>query len=303
MKRLTFALILLLLASPAWAMSTVYRHLEPETVVYQTLPSATQTQFTTNENIKLIKYGSGITLSSITANLSQINGTAFVSNPSVDLRPYVGFKGTWSDVGTAGVGFFGAAGTGETLGSDVSLNNSAISDGRTEANSVGSYFSSTSPTTFESTNAGNPAVGSYHIHVVAQAGGHRGFYGRHFDENGKLYQTTYDFKRVSGNINFTLSNAAVSSVYFSKNYTSGTVYLIGESCYGTAISGQNYSTGFGTMDTSGGEWYVDNLQIHQVLTPSGTGTKITSSVGGPQNWLTVGTTPNAATFNVQVSRQ
>ncbi|MHB8123117.1 MAG: hypothetical protein ACYDG4_13285 [Desulfuromonadaceae bacterium] len=126
MKKLFIALLVLLLAAPAFGAQTVHRRLEPETVAYQSLANAVQTQFTTNENIKAIKYTStGLTLASLTAYFSTVAGTTFVTGVSQDLRwlssscwstpPTL----TWSD-GTNTYSLTpGAAGTGETYGDNL----------------------------------------------------------------------------------------------------------------------------------------------------------------------------------------
>jgi hypothetical protein len=115
MKKLLAALILLLLASPALATQTVHRHLEPETVVYQGLPSAVQSQFATNENIKTIKYGAGIALTSVTGRLATVALGAFIDAPSVDLRAYRTFKATFTEGAHTAVALIGEPGTAESL--------------------------------------------------------------------------------------------------------------------------------------------------------------------------------------------
>ena len=279
MKRLTLCLIFLLLASPAWAMSTVYRHLEPETVVYQTLPSAAQTQFTTNENIKLIKYGSGITLSSITANLSQVNGTAFVSNPSVDLRPYVGFKGTWSDVSTHGVGFFAAAGTGETL----ATTGGPLNDGNLFTDSG---FAVPADWTAQ---AGWAVAGGF---AVSTTGTSNHIYQSFSRILGALYKESADLVTSTGGSPLFFYD----STLYSPSFTSLGTHIFYDTCTvaGAQANGLRSGSLAGTMD---------NRTSTQVLTPSATGTTITATPGGAQNWTTQGSTPNAATFTVVVTRQ
>ena len=117
MKKLILTLLsVLLLALPAQAAQTVHRHLEPETLAYNALSGAAQTQFDTNERMIAIKFRSGITLSSVTFYRSDVNGTAFITQPSVDLRAYLGFKLTFAD---DGIGWAKDAGTEETLGADL----------------------------------------------------------------------------------------------------------------------------------------------------------------------------------------
>ena len=55
------------------------------------------------------------TMLSFTCNLSLVNGTALISNPSRDLVPYVGYKITLNDGAQNLVGWIKMAGPGETL--------------------------------------------------------------------------------------------------------------------------------------------------------------------------------------------
>ena len=125
MKKLILTLLsVLLLALPVQAAQTVHRHLEPETLVYDALSGAAQTQFATNESIIAIKFRSGITLSSLTLNMST-TATGPITGSSVDLRPYS--STIWGSTALAatvsdGTNTFtltpGAAGTGETLSAE-----------------------------------------------------------------------------------------------------------------------------------------------------------------------------------------
>ena len=82
MKKLIIALLLLLISIPSWGAQTNYRHLDPETVAYNTLVNGVNPNWQTlNEAIKQIKYGSGITLTSVALNRSDVALTAFITNP------------------------------------------------------------------------------------------------------------------------------------------------------------------------------------------------------------------------------
>ena len=120
MKKFIFSILILLIALPCFGAQTIYTALEQETVAYQSLPSAAQTQFVTNENINAIKYGSGVVISGLTVGISSAGAYLFLSNPSVDLRWLKGFYLNLND----GAGknlkvLVGEAGTGETLGSNI----------------------------------------------------------------------------------------------------------------------------------------------------------------------------------------
>jgi hypothetical protein len=95
---------------------------EPETITYANLSgvSLTPTQeFSLNNNIKAIKSGSGVTLSSVGMNTSNVANYYFLSNPTTDPRPYTGFYASISDGSKTKKVLLGNLGTGETLGSSV----------------------------------------------------------------------------------------------------------------------------------------------------------------------------------------
>lgn len=121
MKRLFLIFLLLIIAVPCFGGQTLKRHLEPETVNYFSLPSSSGDQFTLNEQIKLIKYNGGSgTLSGLVANFSNATGFQFVTNPSVDLRKWIGYYITFtSSVGNTLKVKVSAAGTAETLGDEL----------------------------------------------------------------------------------------------------------------------------------------------------------------------------------------
>lgn len=121
MKRLFLIFLLLIIAVPCLAGQPLKRHLEPETVNYFSLPSSSGDQFTLNEQIKLIKYNNGsVTLSGLTANFSNTTSYQFVTNPSSDLRKWIGYYITFtSSAGNTLKVKVSAAGTGETLGNEL----------------------------------------------------------------------------------------------------------------------------------------------------------------------------------------
>jgi len=58
-------------------------------------------------------------LAGFTCNLSIVDGTAFITNPSTSLVPYIGRKITLNDGTQNLVGYIKAAGTGETFIGEV----------------------------------------------------------------------------------------------------------------------------------------------------------------------------------------
>jgi len=92
--------------------------LESETLAYANIPANAPTLsalHALDAQIKFIKYGSGVTISSVTGNISNVAGAYFLTNFSMDIRAYVGFYATLTDTAskTKKV-LLGAAGTGET---------------------------------------------------------------------------------------------------------------------------------------------------------------------------------------------
>lgn len=105
--------------------------LEPETLAYLAL-NATLTPdqiVALNANIRAVKYSTGVALTAVTCNLSLASGYYFLTNSSVDLRPYAlisGVQFSVSDGSNAAV-FSGTMtlGTGETLGTNLVTNPTA----------------------------------------------------------------------------------------------------------------------------------------------------------------------------------
>ncbi|MFA5340145.1 MAG: hypothetical protein WC332_00065 [Clostridia bacterium] len=121
MKKYLFSVFLSLVFSPCWALSPIIHPvLQTETAAYFRLPSPTGTQKDLNDTIKSLKYlGGSVTLLSLTNKLSLVNGTAFITNPSVDIRKYVGFKISETETTHTLVGWIKAAGTSEGLGDEL----------------------------------------------------------------------------------------------------------------------------------------------------------------------------------------
>lgn len=242
------------------------RPYEPETRAYMNQPSPGLTWQEADANIKAIKNDSGITLVAVTANLSQVDGSAFVSNPSVDLRPYVGFKSTWSD---AGVGWIKAAGTGETLGGE------RVSAGGTFAGWTFGVGWTTDGVTLNGDGSGNATLAYKNLTSSFAI--------------GQLTKAVVDITaRTSGSVGVRTNNVI---------HLSGLTTVATHTGYKTIIAVDNMGYAKSALFLGS----VDNISIQQVLTPSATGVTIASTKGGTQNWGTQGTTPNAATFDVTIT--
>ena len=253
-----------------------------ETVQYATLPGATTTHAylaALDANIRAIKYGSGISLSSLVARLSTVNGTAFGTPTVYDLRPYVmtaGWKFSWVDSkGKTAVAYGKARGTGETYTNLITGDNSTFA----------------SDTGWWTKNAGTGSVSITEgvARFVACQGGY-GLFKSGLTMTGALYKGT-----------FTVSGYSVGGVHF---YFRGikTVDKTANGAYSTyatarAVDNDNWieATVTTTLD-------IDDVTVVQVLTPSALGLTMTSTPGGTTfNWASVeaGFNPNSLmTLNI-----
>jgi hypothetical protein len=144
MKRiLLIVLSLLLLTSPVFAYKQIGYDdvikpsgsgIEAETAAYMSLPSPGLDVATANTYILAVKYGAGVTLSSVTFNTSNpATSPLFLSNPSVDLRWMKGFYVTISDGTNTLKVLVGTAGTGESYTDIIGGTNPALKNGNFSA--------------------------------------------------------------------------------------------------------------------------------------------------------------------------
>lgn len=232
--------------------------LENETISYLAISgvSLTDAQIVTlDTNIKAIKYGSGVTLSSLTANLSLVAAGAFITNPSVDLRPYIGFKHTLTAGGKTAVGWGKAAGTAETYDTELIVNGDCAS-----AEPPGVAWTLTD--------------GSITIH------------------DGEAYFVTTPInQRMSQNIAQT-NRALYKTVATCTVLTAGTWHIYHDSGSGAdlaSVATQSIYTGSATADvwtvgvrarTDTSTFRADNISHKKVLTPSSQGITVVSAQGG-----------------------
>jgi len=255
--------------------------LEPETLVYLTSHTdASRDWWNIDQNLKSIKYGSGITLNALTCNLSTVDGTAFVTNPSVDLRPYLGFKLSFSDGIKALVGYGKAAGTGETLGSNRILNNADFSTAEPDGTAW------TRKTGW--TVAGGVAVAS----EVALSGS--------ILQSASTLAVEKLYKYGGDVVTITLG----SFIYM---FDTGIVALSATpqmySGYRTYTANSN-SSGFQSVSASSSGTF-DNPFVKQVLSPSTTGLTVVSTQGGATyNWASNGgINANSASYTVTITKE
>lgn len=193
---------------------------------------------------------------------------------------------------------------GETLGAELTPNNNAASDSQVEANATTGYAAAGTPTTFESTGAGTPHSGSYHLHATTQVTGGQG-----------IDQTTRN--SPGGNA----TGKLLKSVFWMKSdgthnvraqvYGSGYAILCQTdfAALATYIQYVLYATGISTwvgliVVNQGGitDLYLDASTARQVLTPGAGGVSIVSDRGGAvRNFTSIdaGFAPhNALTYTI-----
>lgn len=249
--------------------------LQPETARYMQIARPTQADIVAlDQNIKAIKFGSGITLASVTANVSNVTDYYFLSNPSVDLRPYTGFYATITDTGskTKKV-LLGAVGTGETLGDDILIDGNFT----TSSKWYGADGWSVNEATGKAERSGGTMIGQSIYHVA--------------DINytqGQLYKGAITIDTVaSGGISISMSTGSTS--FMSYKSIAGTYYGYRTS---SITSGKATLTAQNAATTA----TCDVFTIKQVLTPPATGTWYTP-VSEDSGW-----NPNSASFTVTITR-
>lgn len=278
-----FAVVLLLLSSAGDCLDWRRHHyqFEPETLTYLSLSGVSLTlsqQGAIDANVKAAKYGSGATLAAFTGNLSTINGAAFISTPSVDLRAYLGMKIALSDGAQSLVGWIKTAGTGETLGDE-------LVSGWT--NSATHPYETLTTDGSDITQAAN-TVGSGVCYSAAAA------------TAGWLIKVGHTYTKASGTspVLRIASSAALGSPILGIALSGGTVayYRTAEANY----SHIGYYLASGAVDFS-----VSDFSFKRVLTPSATGVTIVSTQGGATyNWTSDGgIDPNAASFTATITRE
>ena len=210
-----------------------------------------------------------VTLAGFTCNLSTVSGTAFITNPSVDISKYARRKINLTAGGKTLVGYIKAAGTGEMLGSDL-LNGWNFTSGWSKAVGTETIDDANS---FTTTDPGGS--GLYKSVVTA----------------GRLY-----YFEGAGT-----TSAVALTFHIFKNGSALSPILNGS--YRTAYLTSGGATDFYCRAQGGGTTDIASLLLKQVLTPSADGVTIVSAKGGTtHNWASDdGIDPNAASFTAVIS--
>lgn len=226
--------------------------------------------------------GISTTLAGLTCNISVVDGTAFVTNPSVDLTPYLGCRITLVDTaGLSLIGWVKAKGTGETyletvVNGDMELTTSWPNLG--------------SPTVNE--RSSEQAHGGTYSRKITATWPNGCYQSSPAPVTGALYTGSFWYYLSSGT---TLFYTYPNATWLNK-YSPTTTWTQATMGYSTRIGG-----GYVMFSPTGEKTaYIDDVSILKVLTPSATGVTITNSPGGSVfNWAAKHPSfnPNSATFN------
>jgi hypothetical protein len=219
-------------------------------------------------------------LADVTCDLSTVNGTAFISNPSFPLDWAVNRLITLTAGGKTLTGYGKAAGTGETL--DVGYLADPLFNGDVPGWEVQAGLAVTGGK-LVATNAGSGTLA--YQDLLNTLGG----------ALMKLVYTISDY--TDGSINFYYGADAAPDLYTARN-SAGTYTEYHTRAVGSAGTWCAFA-----IKTAGSDLSLSQASFKQVLTPSATGITIVSTQGGAtRNWASDdGIDPNSASFTLTVS--
>lgn len=223
-------------------------------------------------------------LSGVTLNLSLVNGTAFISNPSTDLSGYEYTKIIVTDsAGKKAVGYIKAAGTGETYGSERFTNHSWDVDttGWTANNSA-------TLTSVAGGQSGNCL--SITENGVANPYAQQNIFPSIVP--GRLYRSSIYVKQGTSSRYRFYVQYAVGAYFFGyyadQTATSSWGQVDFVYCYPVTGTQETYVLMNRAGLSSGQDLYFDEISCKQILTPSTDGVTIVSSIGGTTyNWASI----------------
>lgn len=221
---------------------------------------------------RFLDAGGSLVLPTLTANLSTVNGAAFITNPLTDLRPYLGYKATLTAGGKTLVGWIKAAGTGETYGTELL---GTVAADRDFSSDTG-WWSKTGSFSIGSNVASYNGTGDY-------------LYRLGVTSIGFLYKNNVTINVITGGVTVEFGAGA--------DYYRGTSAV--HTVYGTAVTDASPFSFISTLQGT-----IDNVSLKQVLTPSAIGVTIVSTQGGTtQNWASNdGIDANAGSFVLTITK-
>lgn len=247
---------------------------EPETLAYFALPGATGDIRALDLIIKALKAGGTLTLSGWTGKLSTVNGTAFATQCSVDMRQYLGFKATWLENGHSASAWLRDAGVVETYGGEL-ITSFPISTLNT--------LTVAAPNITQGVNSSGAERYAYSNNVTTG--------------NDSLLKFITTVTKASGSYPSVFFNFAATSPSIVTNGTPQTVYVAQTTQQRMVLFDCFANVDFSAVNT-----------LKQVLTPSATGATLVSAKGGSvynMETMDVGGTfnKNATSWTVYITAQ
>jgi hypothetical protein len=281
---------------------------EPETLAYVAANPSFSGIGNLDGIIKAIKYGSGVTLTSVVANLSTVNGTAFVTNPtftytglpSNDLSwlDGTGWKVSLSDGSKTAYAYAKAKGSGETYNAII---DGGSGNGNMEIGSPPTVWIGSSATLTQEADERTGGSGSYSMKVVTT-----GALGCAYQNVGQLqYKLIYIggwIKKIAGTSNSGITISSVSPPTLGLTSSSAS-WVEKKRYYTPTVSSSNIELSSVNDLTLIGEY--DDIVLKVVLTPSASGLTLTSTaLGATYNMASVesGFNPNKASFTATITR-
>ncbi|MFA6972689.1 MAG: hypothetical protein WC208_15000 [Gallionella sp.] len=262
-------------------MQTIHRLLEPETLVYNALTSKGYDQFTVNEMIKAVKYGSGVTLTSQTLNLSTVAGSVFGSNPLTDLRWTKGFKITLTDTLGQTLVFWGGGNSTETLSSEM------ITGWTTPGIPTCEYETLT-------VNANGHDLDSV-INTTATSGFGNAYSNLLGSSAGQLNKIVIAYTKTSGQ----------DPIFYTKDTGFGAAVTVNQTLTGSHTLYYTTTTGdkYAYIENSALASWNATITHKQVTAPSATGIYGLSTKGGSNGYVSIGATfnPNDTSYTIAVT--
>ena len=239
----------------------------------------------------------GKAITGFTCRLSLLAGSAFITNPSIDLTSIVGkgYKISLTATNTL-VGWIKAAGTGETYGNIIS---GATNNGNMETGDPPTGW--TSVTRGAAARDTDPHSGTYSCKLTRSADGTTGFIDRDLSESiGRLLIASAWMKNVTTTLAEFAGLQKLSGLATSTAATSYTQL----SSYVTVVAGaiQKVILRFTGAENSYGQ--ADDVDVKRVLTPSATGVTIKQATDDDtENWTSDGgIDPNATSFTLTITK-
>ncbi len=213
--------------------------------------------------------------------ISAVDGTAFTDfSAAGTLTPYIGwYLKVYDSTGKTIEGYIKAAGTGETLGSEVLVNGDNEAAVMTTTNTVRGTFAQSDTVAQEGTYSGkfilDASNNTHYIRVTAPVpmALYKGTGFTYLPSGQTLTNLGFGFNTSS--LIFPLPSSTVTDQWVSRS-----AYATHETEFTYIVVGKTSA-----LSAESNYFYVDTMSLKQVLTPSTTGVTIVSTLNGATyNW-------------------